>query len=446
MYKIIILTIVFLSSLLANNKTYVVENNTYKIINFEKRIVDIRFSNSDNLSVIFMEDKKNPFSQIKIFAKKIGKTNAVVVFSDKTTMHIDFKVILDIRDIRLLVNEMAKDVKLVQINNTIVLKGNIKNNKIKAKVVTLITDTIEGIKIIDLLKLEEPDKMVRLKLYVAEINNNDGETIKNNWSMGGFNDGKTSLDVSANMLNAVTLSGGLALNANRLGSKFNTGLTLNYLKSNGVAKILDETTLVTLENKSSNFLAGGTLLIETSNVNADGMPITAITELNYGLQLNIIVKEIINNKYISIEIDTSSSSLDAANGVGNMPAKKDKSIKTKVIIEDKSTIVLGGLINNTNSKDWDKVPLLGDIPVLGLLFQSKAFREGNSELIFFITPTIIDTTSNNQEDEYKEIKEKIKAKPKVTVVNKIKDEEVIDKKDLSNQELHNQRLKLIFGI
>ena len=84
-----------------------------------------------------------------------------------------------------------------------------------------------------------------------------------------------------------------------------------------------------------------------------------------------------------LEIDTSSSTLDPANGIGTMPAKKEKSIKTNVIVEDKSTIVLGGLISNTNSKDWEKIPLLGDVPIIGKLFQSKAFKEGKSELIFF---------------------------------------------------------------
>ena len=445
----IITLLLFTISLLANENTYsmkehnlngktiIIENDSYKIFTFNKRIIDIRLSQSNILSVTFPENKSNPLSKIKIFAKKIGSANALITFSDNTTNLIYFNIISDIRDIKSLIHGIDKNIKITQVNNTIILKGEVKNNKIKSKVLLLLQDSLPTIKVINLMTVKHPDKMVRLKLYVVEINNNEGETLKNNWSFTGYNRGATSVDITTSMLNAVTLSGGITTVANRLGSAFNTGLTLNYLKTNGVANILDETTLITLENKASNFLAGGTLLIETSGVSADGQPITTISEVTYGLELNINVEEIINDKYVRLEIDTSSSTLDAANGVGTMPAKKEKSIKTNVIIEDQSTIVLGGLISNTNSKDFEKIPLLGDIPIIGKLFQSKAFKEGKSELIFFIVPTIVSTSENNQTLKYKKIKNNI-IKKKVTI-NKIDN-------TVNNDKAHKQRIKDIFGI
>jgi len=419
MYKIIILILIFIISLFANDtsfekQTISIENNNYKIINFNKRVVDIRLSNSDNLSVIFLDNKTTPFSQIKIFGKKVGHTNAWITFSDKSIKQLHFHITLDIRDTKALIKEISKDVIISQINNTIILKGKVQNNKIKNKILLILKESVPNLKVINLLTVVEPDKMVRLKLYVTEINNKDGETIKNNWSLNSLNNGQTAINMSANMLSAVTLTGGLALNANRLGSKFNAGLTLNYLKSNGVAKILDETTLVTLENQSSNFLAGGNLLIETASTSADGQPISGIKKIPYGLELNIKVDEIINDSYVKLEIDTKSSALDKSNQINNIPATEEKSIKTYVVVGDKSTIVLGGLINNTNSKKFEKVPLLGDIPILGKLFQSKDFQEGNSELVFFITPTIVDVDLNNQANEYKNIKTKIIHTPKTS--------------------------------
>jgi len=452
MYKNIILILIFTVSLFANDnsfdsQTISIENNNYKIVNFKKRVVDIRLSNSEHLSIVFLNNKTKPFSKIKIFAKKIGSTNAIITFDDKSTSKIHFNITLDIRNIKALIKEIAKDVVISQVNGTIILKGKVVNNKIKDKILLILTQSVPAIKVINLLKVEEPDKMVRLKLYVTEINNKEGETIKNNWSLGGFNDGTTSIDMTANMLSAVTLSGGLALNANILGSKFNTGLTLNYLKSNGVANILDETTLVTLENKSSNFLAGGNLLIETASTSADGQPISAIEKIPYGLELNIKVNEIINDSYVKLEIDTKSSTLDNSNKINNIPATEEKSIKTYVVVGDKSTIVLGGLIKNTNSKDWEKVPLLGDIPIIGKLFQSRDFQDGKSELVFFITPTIVDSANNNQETKYKVMKKNIIVDKKEvedtkTTVIKVKH----NKKQLTNQELHNKRIREMFGI
>jgi len=245
--------------------------------------------------------------------------------------------------------------------------------------------------------------------------------------------------MTSDMLNSVTLSGGLTVAANKLGSAFNTGLTLNYLKSNGVAKILDETTLITLENKKSNFLAGGKLLVETATTSSEGVPVSSIEEFSYGLNLNILVSDIINDKYVKLNINTESSTLDKVNGVGDIPAVKEKSIKTDVIVENKSTIVLGGLINNTNSQDIEKIPFLGDIPIIGVLFRSQSFQQGDSELVFFITPTIVDVSKNNQLKDYKDIKQKIIPKTKI-----IKKE--LTQEEKTNKQLHEDRLKNIFGI
>ena len=427
-----------------NGKTIIIEESSYKILKFSKRIIDIRLGKSDELSVVFLDNKTSPFSEIKVFAKKVGKVNALITFSDKTISQINFNIIPDITVIKFLIKKIDKTIDITQVDNNIILRGIVTNNKIKNKVLTLLKDALPESKIIDLMKVEEPDKMIRLKLYVVEVNNKEGETIKNNWTYdSGLNNGQTTLNMSTDMLSAVTLSGGLTVAANRLGSVFNAGLTLNYLKSNGVAKILDETTLVTLENQESKFLAGGNLLIETTTTSAEGQPISEVEEFPYGLNLKINVNNIVNDKYITLEIDTKSSTLDMANGVGNLPATKEKSIKTKVVVANKSTVVLGGLINNTNSNEFEKVPLLGDIPILGLLFQSKAFQEGNSELIFFITPTIIDVQNNDQNDEYNNLKQGI--------VGKKKEKEninVSNKKEIkqSNTELHNQRVKEMFGI
>ncbi len=412
MYKILYILLTATILLSANTQEskeeekIVLEHNTYKTIQFDKRITNIRLSDSKKLGIEYLSTKKMPFSKIRVFAKKLGTINLLISFSDNSIKQIQFNITKDVRDIKLIIQYIAKDIEVLQVKNTIILKGHIKNNYLKDKVLLLLKETLPTAKVINLLKVIEPDKMVRLKLYVAEINNKDGELIKNNWNLS-FNNDKTSSSISSNMLNAVTLSGGITTVANNIGDKFNTALTLNYLKTNNVAKILDETTLITLENKVAEFLAGGTLLIETASTSADGQPITGITQIDYGLKLAIMIKEIVNNRYITLEIDTSSSSLDPANGVGNIPAKTDKSIKTNIVVADKSTIVLGGLINNSNSKDFEQIPLLGDIPIIGKLFQSKAFLDGESELIFFITPTIVDATINNQNDEYKEIQNRI---------------------------------------
>jgi pilus assembly protein CpaC len=132
--------------------------------------------------------------------------------------------------------------------------------------------------------------------------------------------------------------------------------------------------------------------------------------------------------------------------VDGIPNFTEKSITTNVIAGNKSTIILGGLVNRNNSKDIKKIPLLGDIPILGFLFTSKAFKEGKSELVFFITPEIVDPKLNNQKETFinktkfvKTIDNKFEEK-----VKEIKKEKEVSTK-LSQEELHQKRVREILG-
>ncbi len=153
-----------------------------------------------------------------------------------------------------------------------------------------------------------------------------------------------------------------------------------------MASILDETTLLTLEDQNATFHAGGTIYLKISTTTSQGVPTTEVRNINYGLQLDIKAQNIVNNDYVSLDINTKSTQIDWVNTVDGIPSFTEKSIKTNVIVGNGSTIVLGGLISSS-SQDVDKIPLLGDIPILGALFTSKAFREGKSELVFFILLT-----------------------------------------------------------
>ncbi len=268
------------------------------------------------------------------------------------------------------------------------------------------------------------------------------------------------------MANAVSLTGGLTGAANYLGKYFNAGLTLNYLSSKGVANILDETTLLTLENKKANFLAGGTIYIKIQTTTDQGVPTTQVRDLKYGLQLEIQAKNIVNDNFINLDIVTKSTGVDFANRTDGIPNFTEKSIHTNVVVGNKSTIVLGGLINRDNAKDVDKIPLLGDIPVLGFMFTSKSFKEGKSELVFFITPEVVDPKDNNQKDLLtntiafsgeidkkfdKDFRKSFDDKKDDKLEEKKEEKKVIEVKELpkeqrlTQQELHEQRVQAILG-
>lgn len=446
------------------DQNFSINKGAFKIVEFQKMVKNIKVSSKEFIEVDFLNNTSNPLKGIKIFAKAIGNGNILITFDDSSSMHININIVENLTTAINVAKEISPNLVITQTNGKIILKGSVQEQKTKDKILDLFAKSGVDLKtdLVDLAVLENPDKMIKVKLYAVEINNDKGLDLKNNWFVSSKNymevknsdglyynkpldsfgadyqvtDYETLTQYNANgdktgqivvpksisnisnsktsevnnqrntlvsgaidnlMANAVSLTGGLTGAANYLGKYFNAGLTLNYLSSKGVANILDETTLVTLENKQAEFHAGGTIYLKVQTTTDQGVPSTQVKNINYGLQLDIEAENIVSEQFINLNITTKSTQIDWANQVDGIPSFSEKSIKTNVVAANGSTIVLGGLINTQNAKDIDKIPLLGDIPILGFLFTSKSFREGKSELVFFITPEIVDPKVNNEE-------------------------------------------------
>lgn len=375
------------------NSTISISENSYKILEFKKEIKNIKLTDSNKIFVEFVDKTDKPFTLLKVLGKSNGNANAFIIFQDNSTMQIDFNIVPNLKSLINLTQKEYPNIKISQINDSVILKGSVENEKEKNAIFEIFrkANIDSDKKIINLLNIINPTKMVKVKLYVVEINNKKGKTIKNNWSLTGSNK-DLSASITSTMLNAVTLSGGITAVANTLGNDFNVGLTLKYLESKEVAKILDETTLITLENNKSQFHSGGTL-----NVKVSSTDITSLQKIDYGLKMDINVQEILNDKYVKLLVKTESSALDTLNVVDGIPSIKNKTVDTNVIVGNKSTVVLGGLVNVEDTQVTEKIPLLGDIPVIGNIFKSTDKHSDDIELVFFITPEIIDPANNDQQ-------------------------------------------------
>ena len=448
-----------------HSKRVTLVKNDFKILEFKKRIEDILVSDSTKVEVLFVKNDAKPLQTIKLFAKDFGYTKLLITFEDKTTLLSEISIVQNFSKIIEVVKAINSDINVYQANGKVILKGLAKDTKEKLKIEELFSKAGVDIQkdLINLLDVKKPNKMIRIKLYVTEINNNDDLDIKNNWILGyksfatNYKDNivfDTDADVKGytpaltNAIeNSVSLTGGLSMAANYLGSGFNTGLTLNYLASKGVATILDETELITLENKKSVFHAGGKIYIKTQTTTAQGLPSTNLKEIDYGLKLEVEVNNIINDEYVNLTITTKQDKINWNEQVDGIPGFSNQSVNTFVIVKNKATIVLGGLVNNKDAKSYWKTPLLGDLPVLGTLFRSKNFQSGKSELVFFIVPQIVDPAISEDNEKLKTVKNKI------AKLTKDEDEKVIEPKpkiektkELTNEELHKKRLKEVFGM
>ena len=189
-------------------------------------------------------------------------------------------------------------------------------------------------------------------------------------------------------------------------SAVNMGINaqLTLLEQNGTAAILAEPQLSTRSGYKASFLAGGEFPYSVSNLNG-----VTIVFKPYGIKLDIEPR-VGSNGVIRAQIDSEVSSIDTSVSAVGGPALLTRRTKTEFNVRTGETIVLSGLLQRTTGTDIDKVPLLGDIPVLGALFRSKRFQNKETELVVFVTPTIVDARAPGLQERVQRTNERLSEK------------------------------------
>lgn len=169
-------------------------------------------------------------------------------------------------------------------------------------------------------------------------------------------------------------------------SALNAGLNaqLRLMEQNGSASILAQPILSTRSGAEASFLAGGEFPYSVSNING-----TTIQFKPYGIRLEIS-PTVDHNGVIRARIMSEVSDLDPSVMSAAGPALRTRKTETEFNVMDGGTIVLSGLLSRDVNASIDKVPLLGDIPVLGALFRSRRFQNNETELVVFVTPYAVD--------------------------------------------------------
>jgi pilus assembly protein CpaC len=163
------------------------------------------------------------------------------------------------------------------------------------------------------------------------------------------------------------------------------------LQNKGLFQSLAEPNLVAEDGKEASFLAGGEYPYPVVQ-GQGGATSIAIQFKEYGVRLNFL-PTIVGTDLVKLKVRPEVSSLDFANAVTlqgfRVPAISTRRAETEVELQDGQTFAIAGLMNNTVTSQLSKIPGIGDIPILGLLFRSKAARKDQTELVVMITPTIL---------------------------------------------------------
>jgi type IV pilus assembly protein PilQ len=162
---------------------------------------------------------------------------------------------------------------------------------------------------------------------------------------------------------------------------------LTMAESRGLLKVLSRPRVVTQNNIQAVVKQGVRVPVVTA-AQLGGPP--TVTYVDAFLRLTV-TPQITSEGTIFLNVDVENTIPDFGNEVGGNPTLITQQATTQVLVTDGGTVVIGGVIETQNSLSVAQVPLLGDIPYLGNLFKHRTIQTSNQELIFFITPRIIQT-------------------------------------------------------
>ena len=229
----------------------------------------------------------------------------------------------------------------------------------------------------------------------------DGSTrgiVGTNSSVSGANNNIISLALGLAAGTATTIpSAGLNLGIGRRNSdgQYTLGVLARFLEGNGAGNVLSTPQLLTLDNEEAKIVIGQNVPFptgqyastngSTSSVN----PFTTVERKDVGLTLRVR-PQINENGTIKMQIFQEVSNVDASTrGDLNGPTTNKRSIESSVLVEDGSIVMLGGLLQDDYSNTNEKVPGLGDIPVVGNLFRNEVRRRTKTNLMVFIRPVVL---------------------------------------------------------
>ncbi len=177
-------------------------------------------------------------------------------------------------------------------------------------------------------------------------------------------------------------------------TKHQLGAVIKALQTKGLFQSLAEPNLISESGKEASFLAGGEIPVPIAQGSGANLAIS-VQYKEFGIRLNFL--PVVNGNRIHIKVRPEVSTLDFTNAVVlngfRIPALSTRRTETEVELENGQTFAIAGLMNNSVNSQLQKIPGIGDIPILGLLFQSKSAQKNQSELVVMITPEILPRSS-----------------------------------------------------
>jgi len=305
----------------------------------------------------------------------------------------------------------GEDIRARAVGNTVILEGEVEDPRMAQRAVRVAQGLGEGVTVLDHIAVPRPSQVL-VQVRFAEVSRNalqelgaellvyDGSSVKSvlgsgsiastSGQQGGGTGGAGGQGIADNPFEFTQVVSE-AVNFFIFHQPSGLGAFIKMLQQRGLFRSLAEPSLLAASGDSASFLAGGEFPYPVLQGGGTSNAVT-IQFKEFGIRLNF-KPTITNSGMIRLEVRPEVSQLDFANATQIagflIPSLLARRAQTTVELSDGQTFAIAGLVDNSMAKAITKVPILGDIPILGYLFKSEEFRQNRTELLVLVTPRLV---------------------------------------------------------
>ncbi|MFH1516204.1 MAG: secretin N-terminal domain-containing protein [bacterium] len=264
-------------------------------------------------------------------------------------------------------------------DNALILKGD----------ATQINDMMEIIQQLDI-----PPLLIKVNMKVVEYSLSDDKKSGFNWSIlptGSSGEESQKGFISFKLSENDSTAGSdipLTFQGFKRTHTFDINAIFNFLEDKGNAKILADSTLTVTNGGLGEFFVGETVPYRsTFQVSDFGRVTQRVQQESIGITMRFTAQASADDGMVTLYLDPQVTNLKEITDIG--PRTSDKTFKTTIRIQSGQPYAIGGLINETDRISYDKVPFLGDLPLVGALFKAKSRQLSRSEMVVIFTPEIV---------------------------------------------------------
>jgi pilus assembly protein CpaC len=358
--------------------------------------------------------------QVQINGKAPGGVSLIIWDEAGQSQNFEVSVDIDVLGITQKIHEVfpGEPVQIETSGNVVMLSGRVSSQEVADKILQV----VQGVtpKVTNLMEVPPPvTAQISLQVRFAEVNRaaitqlganflrNFGSNMPMSVSTQQFSPPglSTTQSVSNNGNTSTTTTSGNAFTVGNLLNlaifrpDINLAVFIEALRQENLLEILAEPDLLTESGKQASFLAGGQFPYPVPQSSGAGFTTITIQFKEFGVRLNF-TPTLLPDGLIHLKVAPEVSSLDFTNALQLngflIPALSINRAEVEMDLRDGQSFAIAGLLDNRVTKQFEKIPGIGDIPILGKLFQSETLNKSKAELLIIVTPHVVHPLNPNE--------------------------------------------------